>query len=77
MKKLLLLIFMFAVTMNSVFADDFKTFYDNGQAFLNSSQYSSAISEFKKALRINYLDDSARIGIVNSYLARGTNNEIN
>lgn len=80
MKKLLLLIFMFAVTMNSVFADDFKTFYDNGQAFLNSSQYSSAISEFKKALRINYLDDSARIGIVNSYLARGTyyaNNENN
>ncbi|MEG2454512.1 MAG: hypothetical protein RSB20_06560, partial [Clostridia bacterium] len=43
-----------------------------GQTYLSQFQYSSAISEFKRALRINYLDNSARIGLANSYLARGT-----
>ena len=32
----------------------------------------SAITEFRKALRINYLDNSARISLINSYLARAT-----
>lgn len=72
MKKILFLLIAMFVSCNCVFADDFKTYYDNGQNFLNSSQYSSAIGEFKKALRINYLDNSARIGLVNAYLARGT-----
>ncbi|MBP7211198.1 tetratricopeptide repeat protein [bacterium] len=58
-------------TCNIVFAD-FAQYYNAGQQYLAQFQYSSAIMEFKKALRINYLDNSARIGLVNSYLARGT-----
>jgi len=51
---------------------DFAEHYDMAQQYLAQYQYSSAIVEFRKALRINYLDDSARVGLVNSYLARGT-----
>ena len=36
--------------------------------------YTGAIEEFKSALRINYLDNSARIGLVNSYLALASYN---
>lgn len=54
-----------------VFAD-FKEHFDLGQQYLANYQYSGAITEFKSALRINYLDNSARIGLINSYLARGT-----
>ena len=56
---------------NPSFAD-FRQHYDLGQQYLFNSQYSSSIDEFKKALRINYLDNSARVGIINAYLARGT-----
>ena len=48
----------------------FAEHYNAGQNFLTQNQYSSAIVEFRKAMKINYLDNSARIGIVNSYLAR-------
>ena len=51
---------------------DFAEHYDMAQQYLAQYQYSSAIVEFRKALRINYLDDSARIGLTNAYLARGT-----
>lgn len=51
---------------------DFAEHYNAAQQYLSQYQYSSAIIEFKKALRINYLDDSARVGLINSYLARGT-----
>lgn len=50
----------------------FQEHYEAGQVYLMQYQYSSAISEFKKALRINYLDNSARIGLINAYQARGT-----
>lgn len=50
----------------------FKEHFDLGQQYLSNYQYSGAITEFKSALKINYLDNSARIGLVNSYLARGT-----
>lgn len=50
----------------------FKEHYDLAQQYLSNYQYSSAITEFKNALKINYMDNSARIGLVNSYLARGT-----
>ena len=50
----------------------FYQHYDSAQEYLNQGQYSSAIVEFRKALRINYMDNSARIGLINSYLARGT-----
>lgn len=51
---------------------DFAEHYNAGQQCLSQYQYSTAIDEFKKALRINYMDNSARIGLVNAYLARGT-----
>ncbi len=50
----------------------FAQHYDAAQNYLTQNQYSSAIVEFRKALRINYLDNSARIGLVNAYLARAT-----
>lgn len=49
----------------------FKEHFDLGQQYLSNYQYSGAITEFKSALRINYLDNSARLGLINSYLSRG------
>lgn len=71
MKKFLLAIFCFLFTYNLAKAD-FAEHYNLAQQYLSQYQYSSAITEFKRALRINYLDNSARVGLVNSYLARGT-----
>ena len=51
---------------------DFKEHYDLGQSYAAQYQYPSAIEEFKSALRINYMDNSARIGLINAYLALGT-----
>ena len=53
---------------NSMFAQH----YDSAQTYLTQGQYSSAIVEFRKALRINFMDNSARIGLINAYLARAT-----
>lgn len=50
----------------------FKQHYDMAQEALVQNQYSTAIVEFRKALRINYLDNSARVGIINAYLARAS-----
>lgn len=58
----------------------FKEHFDLGQQYLANFQYSGAITEFKSAMRINYLDNSARIGLINAYCARGvyyTNKEQN
>lgn len=57
----------------NVFASSgaFVEHYNAAQNYLTQNQYSSAIVEFRKAMRINYLDNSARIGIINAYLARG------
>ena len=51
---------------------DFGEHYNAGQNYLANYQYSSAILEFQNALKINYMDNSARIGLVNSYLANGS-----
>lgn len=72
MKKILLISVLMLFCANFALANDFQTFYNNGQNLYNTSQYTGAIVEFKKALRINFKDNSARIGLVNSYLARGT-----
>ena len=40
----------------------FVEHYNAAQNYLTQNQYSSAIVEFRKAMRINYLDNSARIG---------------
>ena len=50
---------------------NFKEHFDLGQSYMLQYQYSGAITEFKSALRINYLDNSARIGLINAYIARG------
>lgn len=71
MKKFLSIIFCLLVVCLSAKAD-FAEHYNAAQQYLSQYQYSSAINEFKKALRINYLDNSARVGLINSYLARGT-----
>ena len=52
-------------------AGAFAEHYNAAQNYLLQNQFSSAIAEFRKAMRINYLDNSAQIGIINSYLARG------
>lgn len=71
MKKILSIIFCLFITCSAARAD-FAEHYNAAQQYLTQFQYSSAITEFKKALRINYMDDSARVGLVNAYLARGT-----
>lgn len=58
--------------LNGIAFADFKEHYDLGQTYMSQYQYPNAINEFKSALRINYLDNSARIGLINAYLARGT-----
>ncbi len=50
----------------------FGEHYALGQEYLSNYQFSSAIMEFQNALKINYMDNSARIGLVNSYLANGS-----
>ncbi len=77
MKKSFFAIISLLCIMTPAFAD-FKEHFDLGQQYLSNYQYSGAVTEFKNALRINYLDNSARIGLINSYLARGAyyaNNE--
>ena len=65
---------VFTILVNSnVYASGsaiFAEHYNLAQHYLTQNQYSSAIIEFRKAMRINYLDNSARIGMINAYLAR-------
>lgn len=72
MKRQLVLLLSLLTIAQPVFAD-FKEHFDLGTQYLSSYRYSSAITEFKNALRINYKDNSARIQIINAYLARGMN----
>ena len=46
--------------------------YIEGKKYLSNSQYSSAINEFKKAIRTNSNDTSAIIELVNAYNMRAT-----
>ena len=70
-KRVFIVACALALSANCVFAG-FREHYDLGQQYLSNYQYSGAITEFKNALRINYLDNSARIGLINSYMARAT-----
>ncbi len=75
MKKTLVALIQISIILcllNGAAQADFKEHYDLGQSYAAQYQYQSAIEEFKKALRINYLDNSARIGLINAYLANGT-----
>ena len=78
MKKILYLFVSVLIISTSVNAD--TTVYDDsyqenpnylqGNKFLQSSQYTSAINEFKKALRSNPADGNALIGLSNAYNLR-------
>lgn len=71
MRKIIPVLVAIVLTCNMAKAD-FADHYNSAQQYLSQYQYSSAITEFKKALRINYMDNSARVGLINAYLARGT-----
>ena len=77
-KKILSFVCILTMSINIVLpifsatAETFMKHYEVAQNYLTQGQYSSAIVEFRKALRINYMDNSARIGLINSYLARAT-----
>lgn len=62
------------VDYNSAASDDYSEtgsiYYNNGVQLLKTSQYTNAITEFRKALRENTNDKSSRIQLVNAYLAR-------
>lgn len=68
------LILSFSVTIESSIAQTskFVQHFESGQAYLAQGQYSSAIESFRRAVAINFMDNSARIGLINSYLARAT-----
>ncbi|MDD3237836.1 MAG: tetratricopeptide repeat protein [Candidatus Gastranaerophilales bacterium] len=78
MKKLLLGIFVFLLMFSSpanayqVYDDDDTTssHYDAGMQYLQSYQYTSAIQEFKKAMREKPDDLSSKIGLTNAYISR-------
>lgn len=85
-QQLLSIFFLLAImNASSVFADENVVnvnydsssysqqggiYYNNGLSFLKSNKYSEAITEFRKALRENPTDKSARIQLVNTYLER-------
>ncbi len=69
MKKFAALMCIISLSL-PVFAG-FQEHYELGQKYLTNFQYSGAITEFKSALRINYLDNSARINLINAYCSRG------
>jgi len=70
-KRVLTAVLLASFSVNCAFAD-FREHFDLGQSYLSQYQYSGAITEFKSALRINYLDTSARIGLINALIARGS-----
>ena len=77
MKKLYVLLAVILFTYSYGYAE---TVYDDnyvenpnyvqGRTYLENSQYSSAITEFKKAIRANAEDKSALIGLSNAYNMR-------
>ena len=75
-RKLFVFVCFLAMSLgNGAFAGSAEMFaqhFEAGQNYANQGQYSSSILEFRKALRINYMDNSARIGLINAYLARAT-----
>ena len=77
MKKIFLLLvlvsfFQCAVNAETVYDDNYveNPNYVQGTKYLQNSQYSSAINEFKKAVRANYNDVSALVGLSNAYNLR-------
>ncbi len=86
MKKILTVLFLLAMmNAQSVFAEENvvnvnydnsnysqagTAYYNKGLELLKANNYTEAIAEFRKALRENPADKSARIQLVNTYLER-------
>ncbi len=77
MKKVLLFFIILLLVQNvsysqTVYDDNYQENpnYIQGRKYLENSQYSSAINEFKKAIRFNPMDKSSLIGLSNSYNMR-------
>ncbi len=77
MKKFLWLFIFILITQGfsnaqTVYDDNYveNPNYLKGMEYLESSQYSSAINEFKKAVRTNPQDESALVGLSNAYNLR-------
>lgn len=77
MKKIILLLAVLMLFSSSfVRAEDddaikpVANYYEAGTQYLQSSQFTKAIVEFKKALRDNPSDESAKIQLTNAYLGR-------
>lgn len=49
-----------------------QSYYEQADYYSKNSQYSSAISELKKGLRLNPYDNNIRIGLINNHLLRAT-----
>ncbi len=48
----------------------FSAYYSNGMQYLQNNQYSSAIIEFKKVLRVSPYDNTVSEALANTYFAR-------
>lgn len=76
MKKFIwtLAVFMFLSTTYASayneYAKPASSYYELGTQFLKTDQFTKAIAEFKKALREDPLDESAKVQLTNSYLGR-------
>lgn len=73
MKKIFLSILLFILVANVALAGDECTesaYYTQGMQYLQNAQYTSAIVEFKKALRENPSDLSSKISLTNAYISR-------
>ena len=74
-KRILTAVLLFGITYSPVFSETYTDdppsyYYTQGQSMYKNGQFSSAIKEFKKALRENPSDSSSKIGLINSYISR-------
>lgn len=71
-KFIFLILFVIGLSTIMPAYADFNEHFNLGQNYIAQQQYSSAIMEFQKALKIDPYNDFARIELINSYLASGT-----
>ena len=71
MLKKIFILSIILMSFRCAFAD---TYYEAGERYMKNYQYSSAIDQFKNALRQNPDDYNSRIGLINAYLARSAYN---
>lgn len=49
-----------------------QVYFERAEQYSKNNQYSTAIDELKKGLRLNPYDNNIRIGLINNYLLRAT-----